>query len=48
MRIKTFNVSPVSIAELVTDKQYFISALIRYSVDRFLYSVDKYFLTDLW
>ena len=30
MSIKTYNGSPVSIAVLVKDKQYFISALKRY------------------
>jgi len=48
MSIETFDASPVSIAELVADKQYFISALKRYLTDRFLYSVDKHFLIDLW
>jgi len=47
MSVKTFNASPVSIAELVTDKQHFLSALKRYLIDRFLYSIEKYFLTDL-
>ena len=44
---ETLNASPISVAELVTDKKYFISALKRYLTDRSFYSVDGYLLTGV-
>jgi hypothetical protein len=47
MNIKTLNILPISLAELVTDKKYFISPLKRYLIDRSFYSVDGYLLTGI-
>ena len=47
MSIKTLNALLISIAELVKDKKYFVSALKRYLIDRYFYSVDGYLLSGV-
>jgi hypothetical protein len=42
--IKTFHALPISFAELITNKIYFISVLKKYLVDK---SVDEYLLADI-
>jgi hypothetical protein len=41
--MKTFNVLPMSVAELVTNKKHFIITLKEFLIDKSFYSIDEYF-----